>query len=176
MSKPRILARRNVFESPWVHLVEKDVDLGDGRVEPYYALEHSDYLAVLAITPSGRIACVRQYRPAVESLTLELPAGMIGADESATDAAVRELDEEVGHAVTKIESLGTFYPDTGRAMNLQHVFYAEIEEEAAHPPTEAGISVEYYRIDELKKKILSGEFRHQLHISVLLMVEWRMLG
>lgn len=69
--------------SPWVRLVECEVDFGSGRVERYHAIEQADYVCILAITPEGLIPVVRQYRPALERYTCELPAGMEDPGESA---------------------------------------------------------------------------------------------
>ena len=69
--------------SPWVRLVEREVDFGSGRVERYHAIEQADYVCILAITPEGLIPVVRQYRPALERYTCELPAGMEDPGESA---------------------------------------------------------------------------------------------
>lgn len=77
--------------SPWVRLVEREVDFGSGRVERYHAIEQADYVCILAITPEGLIPVVRQYRPALERYTCELPAGMEDPGESAEWRCIREL-------------------------------------------------------------------------------------
>lgn len=43
---------------------------------------------------------VKQFRPPMESYTLELPAGLIDPGESAATAAVRELLEETGYTAS----------------------------------------------------------------------------
>jgi 8-oxo-dGTP pyrophosphatase MutT (NUDIX family) len=42
------------------------------------------------------IALVVQYRPAMGTYTIEFPSGLVDANESASEAALRELEEEVG--------------------------------------------------------------------------------
>jgi ADP-ribose pyrophosphatase len=74
---PWIRARTVHDVSPWVRLVEREVDFGAGRVERYHALEQADYVCILAITPEGLIPAVRRYRPALERYTRELPARMV---------------------------------------------------------------------------------------------------
>jgi ADP-ribose pyrophosphatase len=65
---------------------------------------------IIAVTPEDRILFVEQYRPAIESMTIEMPAGLVGdvassADESAVDAAHRELIEETGYRAGSIDFL-----------------------------------------------------------------------
>jgi ADP-ribose pyrophosphatase len=76
-SIPRIVSRKASILSPWVKLVERHVDFGDGEIEVYHAIDQDDYIAILAVTPDGLIPVVRQYRPALERFTLELPAGLV---------------------------------------------------------------------------------------------------
>lgn len=65
---------------------------------------------IVAVTPEDRVLFVEQYRPAIECLTIEMPAGLVGdiadsADESAVEAAYRELVEETGWRAGRIEFL-----------------------------------------------------------------------
>ncbi len=74
MGLPQILGARTQVVSPWVSVVERQVDFGDGRVELYHALRQADYVGILAVTPDRLIPIIRQYRPALERYTWELPA------------------------------------------------------------------------------------------------------
>ncbi|KIW75594.1 hypothetical protein Z517_10336 [Fonsecaea pedrosoi CBS 271.37] len=42
----------------------------------------------------------KQFRPAVDKVTIEVPSGLIDAGESPTQAAIRELKEETGYIAT----------------------------------------------------------------------------
>jgi ADP-ribose pyrophosphatase len=62
---------------------------------------------IIAVTPEDRILFVEQFRPALECMTIEMPAGLVGdvatsAGESAVDAAHRELVEETGWRAGRI--------------------------------------------------------------------------
>lgn len=153
------------MESPWVTLTRKDVSFG-GLRENYFTLELPDYVAIVARTPSGQLPLVRQYRPAIEQFTLELPAGTVDPGESPVECCVRELREEVGLEARLVKQVGSYWPDTGRLGNQQHVFLVETEDEPT-PSQESELEVVYVNAAELQTLIDKGEFRALLHISAL---------
>ena len=63
---------------------------------------------IVAVTADDKLLLVEQYRVAVESKTIEMPAGLVGdlenaADEHAVEAARRELLEETGYRAKRFE-------------------------------------------------------------------------
>ncbi|WP_291226049.1 NUDIX hydrolase [Dokdonella sp.] len=65
---------------------------------------------IIALTDADRLLFVEQPRPAIDVLTIEMPAGLVGdvaahADESAIEAAHRELTEETGYRAGRIDFL-----------------------------------------------------------------------
>ena len=88
----RIVSRSEMYVSRWVRLVTKEVEFFAGqKPETYHALSQADYITVFAITRSGLIPIVKQYRPAVEAYTWELPAGLAEPGEAAEETGRREL-------------------------------------------------------------------------------------
>ena len=71
----------------------------------------SGVVGLVAVTSDEEIILVEQYRKPVESLVIELPAGLVGdhadPDEPVLLAAARELEEETGYAATQLEVLMT---------------------------------------------------------------------
>lgn len=167
MTSARIIARSQTPLSPWVQVVRKEVEFGPGKkVEVYHCVAQPDYVAILAKTSSGLIPLVRQYRPAVEAYTWELPAGLLEEGESPEDACRRELKEETGLDAEKVVYLGSYYPDTGRLENLLHAFFVSASEPDPQFAPERGMSVNFVNAQELRDTILSGKFRHQLHLGL----------
>jgi len=157
-----------VFSTRWFQVVARRHPTEGDAAGPYYALRMADYLGIIARNRAGDFLLVRQYRPAVERYTLELPAGHVDPGESPATAALRELEEETGFTTSRLESLGHLMPDTGRLSNTLWCFLAnEATPLVPARPLEAGIELIVCSPAELAGKIRDGEFTHALHLAVL---------
>ena len=123
---PKIKTRRTMRVSPWMEIIEREVEFApDAPAELYHAVGQQDYIAIVALTPEGRIPIVRQYRPALEQFTWELPAGLVDVGEAPTDCCKRELMEETGYPARAIHALGNYSPCSSRLSNRVHSFFVE---------------------------------------------------
>src|SRR5215471_1542287 len=93
LSKFDISNRSSVFRTPWFELIGKRI--GD-TAALHYSISTQDYVGILAVTKDGMFPLVRQFRPAIEQITLELPSGHVDEGETPEQAAARELLEETG--------------------------------------------------------------------------------
>ncbi len=168
---PRILSRSIQRISPWVELMAREVEFSPGRSEVYHAVKQQDYLAIVALTPSGHFPLVRQYRPALESFTWELPAGLAEPGEDLAEGCRRELLEETGYSTRAVHPLGVTAPCSGRFSNRIHSFFIETGERVADFVPEPGISVKLVTPGELVEMIRTGEFISQLHLGSLLLAQ-----
>ncbi len=167
---PKIKGRRTTKLSPWADIIEREIEFTQGgKTEIYHAVGQPDYIAMLAMTPDGKIPIVRQYRPALEAFTWELPAGTVDDGESAAQAASRELMEETGFPSRTVHALGTFAPCSGRLANKVHSFFIEAGEKAADHKAETGIEVRLVTPAELVGIIKAGQFDSQQHLGTLLL-------
>lgn len=85
---------------------------------------HKGSAVIVPVFDDGTVALVRQYRHATGSYQLELPAGGIEPGETFEQAAVRELEEEIGFSAGKIEKLTEFYVSPGFLTEKMHLFLA----------------------------------------------------
>ena len=113
---PKIRSREVSKVSPWMSIMAREVEFARGA-EPqvYHAVEQADYVSIVAVTPDGRFPLVRQYRPALEDYTWELPCGTVDPGEDAAETCRRELLEETGFTTQAIRRLGNGSPCTGPA-------------------------------------------------------------
>ena len=129
MKWPRIRSRRTTAVSPWMSIIAREVEFSRGETpQIYHAVEQADYISIVALTRGGKIPIVRQYRPALEAFSWELPAGLVDPGESPADACRRELLEETGLTARAIHPLGENSPCTGRLDNRIHSFFVEAGE------------------------------------------------
>lgn len=153
--------------SPWVTLVEKIVQQPSGKAV-YHSLDLADYLTILALTPERKALFIRQYRPALDALTLELPGGLAEENEEYETGIGRELVEETGFEPTgPILSLGQHYTDVGRLENRCHVFFTEEVRRNPDAEVEEGIECLELSPEEVVKAIRSGQFNYLHHQAIL---------
>lgn len=171
---PKVTGRRTKAISPWLTIVERDVTFAPGQqADTYYAVSQPDYVSILALTPPGRIPIVRQFRPALEQFTWELPAGMVDEGEDPLASCRRELLEETGCPAHKIHPLGVTAPCSGRLSNHLHSFFVEAGEPCPGFRPEPGLDVTLVSPAELGALVLSGEFVSQLHIGTIMQATLR---
>jgi ADP-ribose pyrophosphatase len=153
------------FATPWFQILGKTMRHGE---EPYYSLKLPDYAAVVAITEEHRVLIVRQYRPALERDTLELPSGIVDPGETPEAAARRELLEETGYQGGDWQVLGAMEPDSGRLGNRIWNFLATGVRPAENHAPEEGIEVLTWSLDELAQAMVEGRFSMALHVAAVM--------
>ena len=156
-----------VFSVPWFDIVARSLDSYD---QPFYIVRPGDYVTVLATTREGSLLLVRQYRPAVEAETLELPSGNVERGESPETAARRELAEETGYEGESFELLGTLVPDAGRMGNKLWCFYTDGVTPVRSPVVrEEGVQAVACKPSDLIRQVSEGKIDHALNLAALLL-------
>jgi ADP-ribose pyrophosphatase len=96
----------------------------DGTEHPREVVRHPGAVVILPILDDGRICLVKNYRVAVDETLIELPAGTLEAGEEPATTAQRELAEETGYRLGRIEHLADFYMSPGILDEKMYLFLA----------------------------------------------------
>lgn len=91
-----------------------------------------DCVAILAILKHpnhpDRIVLQKQFRPPVEGVCIEMPAGLIDEGETVEEAAIRELKEETGYSGKIISRGPVIFNDPGFTKTNISIVTIEIDE------------------------------------------------
>jgi len=75
----------------------KSYELPNGLVETFFIDNDKNSVQIFAITSTGNVLLVKQFRAGPEKEQLELPGGSLEEGEDPVEASQRELLEETGH-------------------------------------------------------------------------------
>lgn len=159
------LRSENALDTKWFKVKKEAVQLPTGKIlEDFYVMEKEDLVAILAINKNNDIFLVKQYRHAVNEITVDLPGGDIEKGEEPIEAAKRELLEETGIKARHIEKLLTYYPDSGRTRCVKHIFLAtNLKEDTKklhlHKNENEDVQLIKISFTEVLKKIKNGELK-----------------
>ena len=118
------ISSERIYEGAILNLRRDKVTVHSGGTSYREIIEHNGGAVAVPITEDGKIIMVRQYRKALESVVLELPAGKIEVGEEPLQTIVRELQEETGYQAGKMEFLTAFYPSVGYTNEVLYVYVA----------------------------------------------------
>lgn len=139
----------------------------DGREHSFYLLDTPDWINIIALTSSGEILLIEQYRNGTDQITLEIPGGMVDAGEGAEEAARRELEEETGYRAEQLIEIGWVEPNPAFLNNRCTTFLAlgcRPEGETNFDPAE-DIVLKLRPMDDFTRLIDAGEIRHALVLA-----------
>jgi ADP-ribose pyrophosphatase len=158
-----------VYAGRVVTLRLESVPIGEGRVAQREIVEHAAGAAIVALDDDDQVLLVRQHRPAVAALVLELPAGLVDAGETPLECARRELAEETGYTADHVDPLAQFYTSPGFCTEVLHVFAARgLRPVEVARDEEEEIELVRLPLAEAIERVLHGEMSDAKTITGLL--------
>ncbi len=155
----RVVEATRLLDSYVFNVERRRLVHGDESFERDIAT-HRGAVAILVINDRGEIGLIRQYRPAFDALTWEIPAGTHDVEgEDPLDTAKRELKEELGVNARRWTLLGRFMNSPGWTDQVMTVFEArdlEVGERDPEGPEETSSSVHW-----LSPQALRDVLRHE---------------
>ena len=137
-----------------------------GEEHDVIVLSPPNWVNVVAVTPDEQVVLIHQYRHGVQQVLLEVPGGMLDADESPIRAGARELLEETGYAGDEPVLIGTVHPNPAFLSNICSSVLIRNVRKVANPQLDDGedIEVTLAPIAEVPALIRSGRITHALVI------------
>ena len=159
-----------VYRSLWLVVYEDQVRKSDGMIGMFNRISVRDSSVIVPIFKDGSLLMVENYRHGARMNLLELPGGLINADEEPRDAAKRELLEETGYEGSTLEYINWTYTWPGRTTQKNFIFLAKGLKKRRKPHLEV---FEYTKIRKLPKELViqeirSGNIKSAISISAIL--------
>ena len=152
-----------------VFRVREDLCRGDddGREGTFFVIESPDWVNIIALTPQNEVVAIEQYRHGIENTILEIPGGMIDANETPEKAARRELSEETGFSASEFVLLGQSNPNPAIQNNRIFHFLAKncVRTHDVNFDEHESIETKLIPLSKVEELIRKGDISHSLVIA-----------
>ena len=149
---------------------DKKVSPRTGKEHDFYVIESVDWVNVVAVTPNQELVMVEQYRHGSNTVELEIPGGMMDADDLRPElTGVRELREETGYEGENARILGQVYANPAIMSNRCYTILIE-NCHCVHPvefDSGEDLITRLVPIAEIPGLIAAGKIAHPLIIAGL---------
>lgn len=154
-----------------------DVTLPDGGIAKREYLDHPGAVAIIPLLNKNNVIMVKQFRYAVDEVTLEVPAGKIDPNEPPLKCAIRELTEETGYTAKKITKILSFWPTAAFANEIIHVYVAEgLTPGNSNPDDDEFLSCEVWPLKKLYAEIKKGKIKDAKTLIALMALKTGLFG
>jgi len=157
----RALDEDPIYDGWAISVVKGRFEAPDGTIFERDVIHHPGAVAIVPII-DGDVVMVNQYRPALDTHLIEIPAGLRDVPgEPLADTARRELIEEVGFTVGTLELLTSVHNSVGFCDEQIHIFLgtdlSPTEREMTDSPEEHEMEILRVPLLEAEQMILRGE-------------------
>lgn len=166
------LSTRLIHDEGFLRLRKDIVRLPDGSTGTREVVEHPGAAAVVALTDSGDVVIVHQFRYALGRVFAEIPAGKLEHQESPLICARRELREETGWEAREWAWLARVHPAIGFSDEKIEIFLARgLTPGAATPDIEEFLEVDVWSVSRVLDGIRTGAVTDPKTITGVLTVD-----
>ena len=151
-----------LFDHPRCRVIEDRVRLPSGHETGWLRVQDGrDYVKVICVDDEGRVLVASQYNHPARRVVHEFPGGQVNPGESFSDAARRELVEEMGLHPHELVELGSFLANNRRSDVRCGVFVARnFEQRATNLDDEEHFAFEWLPVAEIDGRIREGSFEN----------------
>ncbi len=157
-----------IFDGKILNVRCDDVRTPSGHIATREVVEHKPAVGMIAFTENKTVLLVRQYRYAVHEETLEICAGLIEKGEDPSQAAEREMQEELNVKADRLYRIGEFYASPGFCTELFTLYLAEGLTKSSLPQDEdENVSVLEIKLSDIPELIRAGKIRDSKTFAAL---------
>lgn len=153
------------------HRIDRCITERGQVLDPYHVLELNDWCHAIALTETGELVLVEEYRHASGCVVRGLPAGTVEAGEDPAMAMPRELVEETGYRAPGWLRLPTAWANPATQTNRVHNFLALGATATGTQSFDPGETIEVVTVPvaEAVAALLDGSWQtHGLHVAAIL--------
>lgn len=171
----KTLEREILFSGRIIKLRRDRVALPGGGESTREIVEHPGAVVIVPVTGQGEVILVKQYRKAVEEVTLELPAGTLEPGEDPEACARRELEEETGFLADEWRQVTRFYSSPGFCTERLYLFLAAgLREGEQKTDFDERITLQRVPLSQAEDMARQGEITDAKSIlGILTAIHWR---
>jgi len=118
----QIIKKEIIHQGRYLQLERFHVLFPDGLKGDREIIRLPDSVAIFPVDGEGNVHLVKQFRPAIEKILTEIPAGVIDKGETAAEAAARECEEETGFVPGRLIELITYAHAEGYSTAFMTLF------------------------------------------------------
>ena len=151
-------------------LIREEIVLPTRRKTTVEVIRHPGSASIVPLLNDGRVVLIQQFRPSLEQVIWEIPAGTLGPGEDPLGCARRELMEECGYQGNRFEKLGEILPAPGYCDERIHLFVAtDLTPCAQHLDEDECLTIHPLPFEEAVDMIRRGEIQDATTIVGLLL-------
>lgn len=163
------IKRELAYEGKLLNIYKDTILIDNSRETVYDFIEHKGASAIIPIDNEDNIIMVRQYRNAIDSYTLEIPAGSLNPGEDNMTCAIRECEEETGYKPDNVHHLIDVHTTVAFCNELIKIYYSrELTPTKQNLDDGEYINVECHSMEELISMIYSGKITDAKTVAGLL--------
>lgn len=158
-----------IYDGKILKLRVDTVELENKKYSKREIVDHQKGVGIIAFDDEGKLWMVKQYRKAIDKVTLEIPAGLVESNELPIETAKRELQEEIGYFPENISYLFDMHASPGFTNDKLSFFIAsDLVQSKLEQDEDENVMAYSYSIDDLYNMIENGELTDAKSIIAVL--------
>ncbi len=167
----RTTKSEKIYEGRIINLRVDTVELPNMSYAHREIVEHPNCVLIVPFKDEDTLYMIKQYRKAINKTIIEFPAGFVDDDEDPRQAALRELQEEIGFSANELDYVSEVYSSPGFTDEKIDIFIAkDLYDSKLKADDDEYIEVIEVKIDDLEDMLISFELQDSTTVIGALLV------